>query len=437
MTLQVLLLLILMVVAYAAAKAKKLSVELSILAAAVAGGIGGAFLKTPPIAELPRHLVEGMFPYLDVMLVFSTASIFMAIVGESGGINYIVRGTIRTFYNMRAVALLVLMLITLIPGALTGAGSMSILVVGAPVAMALKFMGVPERKRAALLFIVAGLAAAAPPVNIYAMILCAGTAIPYVGFTYTLGIPVLILGTFTVLFYGLKKEGGMNREEALAAMPDVPSGMSWWRVLLPFLTFFGMIVAYRIWPFGTPIFGLPLEFTASALVAYLVSPKKIDVLTLSRETIKRLLPLLATMIVVGMLQQIMTATGVRGLFSFAMISTPLVLLYILLAVIIPVSEGVLTFGAAAILGIPLVWFLNSIGLHATVVIAGLSILWPLGSALPPTALMGRLSVMVSDYKGSYGSFLKKLWLPWLVITVASILMIIYSAKLSFLVRWSM
>jgi CitMHS family citrate-Mg2+:H+ or citrate-Ca2+:H+ symporter len=426
-----------MVIAYAAAKAKKLSVELSILAAAVAGGIGGAFLKTPPLGELPRHLVEGMFPYLDVMLIFSTASIFMAIVGESGGINYIVRGTIRTFYNTRVAALLVLMLITLIPGALTGAGSMSILVVGAPVAMALKFMGVPERKRAALLFIVAGLAAAAPPVNIYAMILCAGTAIPYVGFTYTLGIPVLILGTFTVLFYGLKKEGGMNREEALAAMPEVPANMSWWRVLLPFLTFFGMIIAYRIWPFGTPIFGLPLEFTAAGLVAYLVSPKKIDVLTLSRETVKRLLPLLATMIVVGMLQQIMTATGVRGLFSFAMISTPLVLLYILLAVIIPVSEGVLTFGAAAILGIPLVWFLNSIGLHATVVIAALSILWPLGSALPPTALMGRLSVMVSDYKGSYGSFLKKLWLPWLVITVASILMIVYSAKLSFLVRWSM
>ena len=437
MTLQVLLILILMVVAYAAAKAKKLSVELSILSAAVAGGIGGAFLKTPPIGELPRHLVEGMFPYLDVMLVFSTASIFMAIVGESGGINYIVRGTIRTFYNMRVAALLVLMLITLIPGALTGAGSMSILVVGAPVAMALKFMGVPERKRAALLFIVAGLAAAAPPVNIYAMILCAGTAIPYVGFTWTLGIPVLILGTFTVLFYGLKKEGGMNKAAALAAMPEVPAGMSWWRVLLPFLTFFGMIIAYRIWPFGTPIFGLPLEFTTAALVAWLVSPKKIDVLTLSRETVKRLLPLLATMIVVGMLQQIMTATGVRGLFSFAMISTPLILLYILLAVIIPVSEGVLTFGAAAILGIPLVWFLNSIGLHATVVIAALSILWPLGSALPPTALMGRLSVMVSDYKGTYGSFLKKLWVPWLVITVASILMIIYSAKLSFLVRWSM
>jgi CitMHS family citrate-Mg2+:H+ or citrate-Ca2+:H+ symporter len=143
------------------------------------------------------------------------------------------------------------------------------------------------------------------------------------------------------------------------------------------------------------------------------------------------------MIVVGMLQQIMTATGVRGLVSFAVISTPLLLLYVLLAVIIPVSEGVLTYGAAAILGIPLIWYFDSIGLHATVAIAGLSLLWPLGDGLPPTALIGRLSVMVSDYKESYGSFLKATWLPWLVITIVAILMIVFSAKLSFLVRWSM
>jgi len=125
------------------------------------------------------------------------------------------------------------------------------------------------------------------------------------------------------------------------------------------------------------------------------------------------------------------------MISYAVISIPLVLLFIGLAVIIPVSEGVLTYGAAAILGIPLIWFSDSIGLHATVAIAGLSILWPLGDGLPPTALIGRLSVMVSEYKGTYGSFLRQTWLPWLVITVTGILMVVYSAKLSFLVRWSM
>jgi len=434
---QIGIILAIMVIAYALAKWKKLSIELSMLSAAVGGGIAGAFISTPPIGQLARHLVEGAFTYLDVILVFSTATIFMAIVRESGGVNYVVRGTIKYFYNLRIIALILLMIIVLIPGALTGAGSVSLLVVGAPVALALGYLGIARRKVAAILFIVAGLSAAAPPVNIWAMILSAGTAIPYVGFELPLGIPVLLLGTFTVLFLGWRRERKMDLEEVLKEMPEVPAGMSWWRVLLPFLAFFGLVVASRLWPFSTPILGLPLQFAIAALVALLVSPKRIKILALSRDTMKRLLPLLATMVVVGMLQQIMTATGVRGLLSFAVISTPIILLFILLAVIIPVSEGVLTYGAAAIIGIPLIWFLDSIGLHATVAIAGLSLLWPLGDGLPPTALIGRLSVMVSEYKDSYWTFLKATWVPWVIITIVGILMVIFSARLEFLVRWSM
>lgn len=437
MQLQIGIILIIMVAAYAVAKVNKLSVEISMLASAVAGGIAGAFLGTPPLIEIPRHLVEGSFTYLDVILVFSTATIFMAIVNESGGVNYVVRATIKYFYNIRVLALLFLMIIILIPGALTGAGSVSLLVVGAPTALALEYLGITKRKVAAIIFIVAGLSAAAPPVNIWAMITCAGTAIPYVGFELPLGIPVLILGIFTVLTLGWKREIRMDREAVLQELPQVPSKMSWWRVLFPFLVFFGLVAAYRIWPFGLPILGLPLQFTVAALAAWILSPKKINFLKLSSETMKRLLPLLATMAVVGMLQQIMTATGVRGLLSFAVISTPLILLFISLAVVIPVSEGVLTYGAAAILGIPLIWFLDSIGLHATVALAGLSLLWPLGDGLPPTALIGRLSVMVSEYKGSYWSFLKSTWLPWIVITIVGILMVVFSAKLEFLVKWSM
>ncbi|MCK4930741.1 MAG: C4-dicarboxylate ABC transporter [Candidatus Aminicenantes bacterium] len=437
MELQIGIILAIMVVAYAVAKWKKLSVELSMLVSAVAGGVAGAFIKTPPVNTLARHLIEGSFTYLDVILVFTTATIFMAIVSESGGVNYVVRATIKYFYNLRIIALILLMFIILIPGALTGAGSVSLLVVGAPTALALGYLGIPKKKVAAILFIVAGLSAAAPPVNIWAMILCAGTAIPYVGFELPLGIPVLLLGIFTMLTLGWKKEGTMDKQKALEDMPEVPKKMTWWRVLLPFLVFFGLVIAYRIWPFDMPILGLPLQFVIAALVALLVSPKKINILVLSRDTVKRLLPLLATIAVVGSLQQIMTATGVRGLLSFTVISIPLLLLYISLIFIIPISEGVLTYGAAAILGIPLIWYFDSIGLHATVVIAGLTLLWPLGDGLPPTALIGRLSVMVSDYKDSYWSFLKSTWLPWIAITVVGILMVIYSAKLSFLVRWSM
>jgi CitMHS family citrate-Mg2+:H+ or citrate-Ca2+:H+ symporter len=437
MQLQIGIILAVMVLGYGAAKWRRLSVELSMLASAVTGGIAGAFLGTPPIGELSRHLVEGAFTYLDVILVFTTATIFMAILSESGGVDHVVRGTLKTLAGVKVIALLVLMVIVLIPGALTGAGSVSLLVVGAPVAMALISLGVPRRRTAAILFIVAGLSAAAPPVNIWAMILSAGTAIPYVGFELPLGIPVLILGTFTVLVLGLPRGRDSEEADPELRLPEPVPGQSWWRVLLPFAAFFGLVLVYRVWPFSIPVLGLPLQFVIAGAVALLVSPRRIDVLRVSRDTVKRLLPLLATMVVVGMLQQIMTTTGVRGLLSFAVISTPLVLLFFSLAVIIPVSEGVLTYGGAAIIGIPLIWFLDSIGLHATVAIAGLSLLWPLGDGLPPTALIGRLSVMVSEYKGTYGSFLRSTWLPWIVITVVGILMVVFSARLDFLVKWSM
>ena len=435
MTTQIFIILAVLVAAYAAAKAARLSVELSIFAAAAAGGVAGAFSGTPPLADLGRHLVEGSFTYLDVILVFFTATLFMTIVNESGGVDYVVRATLRAFGGKRVLALLILMVIVLIPGALTGAGSVSLLVVGAPVAMALLRLGVSRKKAAAILFIVAGLSAAAPPVNIWAMILCAGTAIPYVGFEFTLGIPVLLLGAFTVLALGWKKDPGAAAGPV--ALPEPPKGMTLGRVLLPFLVFFGLVAATRIWPFATPIFGLALEFAVAGAAALLMSPKKIAFLKLARETARRLLPLLATMVVVGMLQQVMTATGVRGLLSFAVISTPLVLLFFLLPVIIPFSEGILTYGGAAIIGIPLIWYLDSIGFHATVVIAGLSLLWPLGDGLPPTALIGRLSNMVSGYDGTYKDFLKATWLPWLVITAAGMAMVIFSSKLTFLVKWSM
>jgi len=437
MTTQIGIILGIMVVAYAVSQARHLTVEISMFLAALAGGLAGLFFKTPPAGELIRHLVEGSSTYLDVILVFSTATIFMAIVNESGGVNYVVRATIRAFHNKRLAALIVLMIIVLIPGALTGAGSISLLVVGAPVAMALKLLGISHKRAAAILFIVAGLSAAAPPVNIWAMILCAGTAIPYVGFELPLAVPVLICGVFTMLVLGWKKERTIDLASALKEMPEVPARMTWWRVAIPFLVFFGSVAAYRVFPFATPILGLPLQFTLSALAALLVSPSKIKILSLSRDTVKRLLPLISTVVIVGMLQQIMTATGVRGLLSFAVISIPLVFLLISLAIVIPVSEGVLTYGAAAVLGIPLVWYLDSIGFHATVAIAGLTLLWPLGDGLPPTALIGRLSVMVSDYKGSYWEVIKTAWLPWIFITIVGILMVVYSAKLSFLVRWSM
>ncbi len=76
---QIVVIMLSMIIAYVVVK-MKYPVEWSILAAALAGGIVGTFFSTPPISDLFRHLVEGTFTYMDIVLVFTTATIFMAIV---------------------------------------------------------------------------------------------------------------------------------------------------------------------------------------------------------------------------------------------------------------------------------------------------------------------------------------------------------------------
>jgi CitMHS family citrate-Mg2+:H+ or citrate-Ca2+:H+ symporter len=418
-----------MVAAFVIAKVLlKLSNELCILVTALVGSVFSNGTGIPV-----RHIAEGSIAYLDMCLIFITATLFMNIVKESGGIDFVVRKVLNRFHGQRIVLLIILMFLMLIPGALTGAGSVSVLVVGGTVALVLKGLGIKDEKVAAMVFLLAGLSAVAPPVNVWAMITTAGTAIPYVGFELPLGIPVLILGLFVTFYYGLKGEPE-ELSVMLERIPEPPAKMNGWRVGIPFLVVLAAIVVPRIWPFALPTLGLPLGFTVAALLAWALSPRKIDMVKLSRDTFDQLLPLIGTVIIVGILLQVMSENGTRGLFSLAMISLPTIAIFLLLPVVLPFSEAVLTFGGAAVFGIPLIWTLNAIGFNPVIALSGMSLLWMLGDALPPTALIGRLSVQTTGYSGSYWKMVRSCWLPWVVITVVGTLMVAFSKQLAFLVR---
>jgi CitMHS family citrate-Mg2+:H+ or citrate-Ca2+:H+ symporter len=72
------------------------------------------------------------------------------------------------------------------------------------------------------------------------------------------------------------------------------------------------------------------------------------------------------------------------------------------------------------------------GLNPIVALAGMSVMWPLGDALPPTAIIGRLTVDVVGFKGRYGEFLRACLVPALIIIAIGVLMVIYSKELSWL-----
>jgi CitMHS family citrate-Mg2+:H+ or citrate-Ca2+:H+ symporter len=173
-------------------------------------------------------------------------------------------------------------------------------------------------------------------------------------------------------------------------------------------------------------------FLCAAATSFALSPIRLDFLRISRETIEQLLPLIGTLTCVGVLVQIMTLTGVRGLLAVTTVTLSVALVFATLFIVLPVSEAVLMWGAAPVIGVPLVLLFNTIGLNPIVALAGMSVIWPLGDALPPTAIIGRLTVDVVGYRDAYAKFLKSCIVPALFIMIIGTLMVIFSSELSFL-----
>lgn len=414
-----------MVTLYAVAKIFKLSTELAMLAAALGGGLAGGF-------GLPaRHLAEGAITYLDINLIFISATLFMNILKESGGVAFVIRGILKGFHRSRTLLLVLLAVLLLVPGALTGAGSVTVLITGGLVAVVLGYMGIPKVKTAAIIFIIAGLSAAAPPVSLWAMMTAAGVNMPYFGFFLPLLIPCVLAALITIFILGWKGTP-VDLEKALQELPEPPEKTSWLRVLTPFAVFFVLILTGRLFPHSTPVLGLPFMFLCAALASYLLSPAKIRFFRVSRETIDQLLPLIGTLTCVGVLVQIMTLTGVRGLLAVTAVTLPVTVVFASLFFLLPVSEAVLMYGSAPVIGVPLILLFNTIGLDPIVALAGMSVIWPLGDALPPTAIIGRLTVDVVGYKKKYAQFLRACTVPAIVIMIIGTVMVIFSKSLNFL-----
>ena len=414
-----------MVAVYVIVRAFRLATELSMFAAAVAGAlVAGQGIPA-------RHIAEGAATYLDINLIFVTATLFMNLLKESGGVAFVVRAILKRFHRQRALLLALLALLLLVPGALTGAGSVTVLIMGGMVAVVLGYMGIPKVRVAAIVFVIAGLSAAAPPVSLWAMMTAAGVNMPYVGFFWPLMLPCVVAALLTAFILGWKGEQA-EITKALDELPQAPAGMRWWKVIAPFAVFGFFVFMGRQWPFSTPIMGLPLMFAAAALTSYVLSPVKLRFWRISRETVEQLLPLLATLTCAGILVQIMTLTGVRGLLAVTAATLPVAVVFATLFIVLPVSEAVLMWGSAPVIGVPLVLLFNTIGLNPIVGLAGMSLIWPLGDALPPTAIIGRLTVDVVGYKGSYGRFLRACLVPAIIIAVMGTLMVIYSKRLGFL-----
>lgn len=420
-----------MVVTFALASWRFKSPELSMVVTALVGALVAGL-------GFPAHLiVEGTFTFLDLAFIFITACVFMNAYSEVGAMNALVRALVVRLHGHKWLLLLVLALLMLIPGALTGAGVVSVLVVGGLVAAVLRLMGLAEQRVAAFVFMLGILSAIAPPINVWAMLMAAGANMPYVGFDLILLAPVLLVTVITVVYLGWGAVP-QAKEAILAGLPPLPPGMTWWRAAIPLVVLVVLALAAKYAAFTIPTLGFPLIFLICAIATVAIDPVRRPLArwyAVVTDTVEQVFPLVATMVSVGVLVNILAATGVRGLIAISFVALPIAGIYATSLAVCPLAQGSLGFGSAVILGTPLIFVFNAVGANVTVVAAAFSLLFALGDCLPPSRIVGRTAIETVGYRGSYTSFLRATAVPWLVMGLVGIGMLMWPNALSFLVRY--
>ena len=141
------------------------------------------------------------------------------------------------------------MVIMMVPGAVTGSGATTVLTVGGLVGAVLATMGVKEERRVGLIFMLAAMSAACPPINLWAMMAAAGANMPYTGFGAPLPL-LTVTGALFATFYmtrGAKCDREIN--DVVASLPQAPEGWTFLKAIVPFIVLLG--------PFWAPGFSLP------------------------------------------------------------------------------------------------------------------------------------------------------------------------------------
>lgn len=399
----------------------RLPVSLSMVLASVAGVIAGGQ------GFALRHLVEGMFAYVDTIMVIATAMIFMKTIQESGALDAIASLIIQRFHNIPALMLIFIMVIIMFPGMITGSSTASVLSAGSIMAPVLMLMGVPALETACILSMGGLLGMIAPPTNLPAMIIGAGIDIPYSGFGLPLTMLTFPLAFLFVIMFGYKYVKKMNYIEVEAKLNTDSRKRFGFKVYIPLLLAIALMVLNKAVP-AIPDIGMPLVFLISAVVGCFTG-YKFNFFKVAKESINSALPVMGILMGVGMFIQVMTLTGVRGLIVTSCLSLPNLARYLALSVSMPAFGAISSYGSASVLGVP--FLLSFLAKDEIIVASALSLVASLGDMVPPTALAGIFAAKVVGME-NYTPILRKCLISCLILIVWAILFIAFADQLSFL-----
>lgn len=419
------LIVVLLVVFFALVMLLKWPVSLSLaITSIVLAVVAGQFNR-----DLLEHLTNGMFGYLDVSLVLITAMIFMKVIEKNGLLAALTKKLIVTFGKSPLALLIVITILIMFPGAITGSCSASVLSTGVLLAPVLMQLNMPRHVAGAIITMASVYGMIAPPVNIIVMIIGAGIDVPYIGFNGILMMVILPLAILSTLYmgYGYARKADLDAVVEKFKQQETKSGFL---LYLPLIVMLVLMIVPKIFPRQIPDPSLPLTFTIAILLACLGGGHKFSLPQVAREGVDEILPIVCLLICVGMLLEVMTLIGLRGYIVVSLLSLPAALIMLGMAISLPAFGGISVFGSASVLGVP--FALALLGSNQIVVITALSLIAAMGSFTPPVALTPVVTAQVigePDYK-------KLIWpcaVPIAVAIVVGLLMIHFAEPIAKLV----
>ena len=370
-----------MVVGFAALSACRIPLPLNLIIVAIGGAILGNF-------GLPfRHLVEGGFGYLNLILALFAGAFFgqsMQLIGATDRLAKIVGASSRPVVLICAGSLL------FVAGMMTGIAGVAVLAVGAFAAPMLRGAGLGRVSAAAYIALMATLGMIAPPINIPAMIMADGVNMPYAGFSWSLlalSLPTALFAVATFSRAPRQSDGAPPATEIAKAPSSIAT--------IGIVVLFGIIafwIALRIWPDSIFDPSTPLVFAVGAVIGLvLLKPARWGEVFRPIFTGTPLM-LAAVLVSVGVVVQIMALTGVRGWLVIQAMSFQPPTLYAAI-VGIPILGSVLTsMGTANSLGVPFAFaFIHQ---DMIVNISALSAIAALSEFCPPTAISVALAAYI-------------------------------------------
>ena len=378
----------------------------------ILAAIGGALIAG---FGLPfRHLVEGGFGYLNLILALFAGAFFGQVMRESGAADALaasVASPQRPLFALFAAGLPLFL-----TGMFTGIAGVAVLTAGTFAAAILNRAGLPPVRAAAYIALMGTLGMIAPPLNVPAMVMADGVNMPFAGFATSLLALSLPCAAFALLTFAR----GIEAPPALAtaAADNRRRNAALGAISILGIILFWAIIRYRPTIAFDP--SIPLVLVVGALTGLFMLSAR-GWMDVARQVFSGTpLMLAAVLIAVGVLVQIMALTGVRGWLVINAIYAALAGL--------PLLGSVLTsIGVSNSLGVPFAFAF----IHQDMIlnISALSAISALAEFCPPTAISTALAAYVVGTDNLW-AIIRAALPTLLLLTVLAVLMLIFNPVLA-------